>query len=394
MKPLEGLTIVEFGTGVAAPYAGMILADLGARVIKIENPKDGDYARGWGPPFWDGASTVFHSLNRGKKSVGVDFADKVQVARLREFIAAEVDGVIQNLRPGVLAKFGLDCATLRTLQPSLVWCDIGAFGAEGPLRNSPGYDPLVQAMSGIMSVTGTGDGAPVRVGVSIIDIGSGMWAVIGFLASLIARAKHGSGNAVSGSLYETGLAWMTIPLAAHAATGEIRKPFGSGLAEIVPYQAFETRDGWLMIAAGNDRLFRNLCQVLGIPEVAEREDFARNPDRVRNRDRLVPLIVTIVAGWQRERLVADLDAVGVPNAPLQTVDQVMSHPQTQALKMLQCSEPGGLALAGIPLSFDGIRPRANDTAPELGASNAELGLGQCSAELERPRLPLIHGHGG
>jgi crotonobetainyl-CoA:carnitine CoA-transferase CaiB-like acyl-CoA transferase len=394
MQPLEGLTVIEFGTSVAAPYAGMILADLGARVIKIENPKDGDYARGWGPPFWGDASTVFHSLNRGKKSVAIDFADKAQVATLREFMVAEVDGVIQNLRPGVLTKFGLDSATLRALRPSLVWCDIGAFGADGPLRNSPGYDPLVQALSGIMSVTGTGDGAPVRVGVSIVDIGSGMWAVIGFLASLIARAKHGVGNVVSGSLYETGLAWMTVPLAAHAATGEVRKAHGSGLAEIVPYQAFETRGGWLMIAAGNDRLFRNLCQVLGVPEVADRGEFTRNPDRVRNREQLVPMVAKLVADWRRDRLAAALDAVGVPNAPLQTVDQVMSHPQTKALNMVQRSDKESLALAGIPLSFDGVRPRAVGTAPALGADTVALGLSPCAAEPERPGLASSQPHGG
>jgi len=371
-RPLSGVTVVELGHSVAAPYAGLILADLGARVVKVENPGSGDYARGWGPPFWNGAATAFHALNRGKEGVSVDFRDEAEVGALKDFILAEADAVIQNLRPGILDRFGLTAEALRDRKPGLIWCDIGAFGATGPLAAKPGYDPLAQASTGIMSVTGEGGRPPVRVGVSLVDMGSGMWSVIGLLAGLIARRETGEGRVVSTSLYETGLAWMTVPLAGYAASGEVRKPFGSGTAEIVPYQAFETSDGWLMIAAGNDNLFRKLCRALDLPDLAADPDFATNAARVVNRDRLIPRIAAATAGFSVEALGQRLDEAGVPNAPLLDIAQVAGHPQTQALDMVVKSSSDGIGLVGMPLSFDGRRPRARSGAPALGQHNGVL----------------------
>lgn len=370
-KPLEGIVVVELGHSVAAPYAGLVLADLGARVVKIENPERGDHARGWGPPFWGDVSSSFASLNRGKESVTIDFSDPRQVAALRRFILDKADGVVQNLRAGVLEKFGLAPESFLAQKPSLIWCDIGAFGARGPMARKPGYDPLVQASTGIMSVTGEGDRPPVRVGISIVDMGSGMWSVIGFLASLVARAKTGEGAHISTSLFETGLAWMTIPLAGYKAAGDVRKPFGSGVAEIVPYQAFQTKNGWLMIAAGNDNLFRKLCDVLRRPDLAEDPDFNTNSGRVINRERLVPIIAAEVARCDFSELSELLDAAGVPNAPLLSVDEVAQHPQAEALGMMvECED--GLSLATIPISFDGRRPHNTRRAPRLGENNAEF----------------------
>ncbi|MGF7206294.1 crotonobetainyl-CoA:carnitine CoA-transferase CaiB-like acyl-CoA transferase [Skermanella aerolata] len=366
--PLSGIVVVEIGHSVAAPYAGLILADLGARVIKVENPAGGDYARGWGPPFWEGTASAFHSLNRGKESIAVDLSKTEDVANLRRLILEEADAVIQNLRPGLLTKHGLDAASLREVKPDLVYSDIGAFGADGPMASKPGYDPLVQAFSGIMSVTGEGGRPPVRVGVSLVDMGSGMWSVIGILAALLARAGNGSGTGsgahVATSLYETGLAWMTVHLAGYAASGEVRRPHGSGLAEIVPYQAFETRDGWLMVAAGNDGLFRKLCLALGRGDLADDPEFATNALRVVNRGRLVPELERHMADMPLDELASALDAAGVPCAPIQTVDQVMAHPQTQGLGMFR--DDAGLPLAGLPMTLDGVRPRRTGKAPELG----------------------------
>lgn len=371
-KPLAGITVVELGHSVAAPYAGLILADLGARVIKVENPRSGDYARGWGPPFWKDTASVFHSLNRGKEGVTVDFSDPGDCENLRALILEEADAVIQNLRPGILDKFGLTSDSLRAAKPALIWCDIGAFGATGPLASKPGYDPLAQASTGIMSVTGEGGRPPVRVGVSLVDMGSGMWAVIGMLAALVARSKNGRGRSVATSLYETGLAWMTVPLAGHAASGEVRKPYGSGTAEIAPYQAFEASDGWLMIAAGNDNLFRKLCSALDLQGLASDRDFATNAARVVNRERLIPLIQAAVGRHTAESLGEILDSAGVPNAPLLTTDQVATHPQTRALDMtVRCSDDD-IELVGIPLAFDGARPRARKAAPALGQHNTIL----------------------
>ena len=372
-KPLEGITVIELGHSVAAPYAGLILADLGARVIKVENPNGGDYARGWGPPFWNGTASSFYCLNRGKEGVIVDFNREEDTAALKALIVREADAVIQNLRPGILEKFGLTAEALRAEKPSLIWCDIGAFGAKGPLANKPGYDPLAQASTGIMSITGEGgDRPPVRVGVSLIDMGSGMWTVIGMLAGLLARKESGEGCVVSTSLFETGLAWMTVPLAGYAASGEVRPPHGSGIAEIVPYQAFETADGWLMIAAGNDNLFRKLCGAVGLSELAHDPDFATNAARVVNRARLIPQIAAATRNHTTDALGLVLDEAGVPNAPLLTVDQVATHPQTLALDMtVRCSDDD-IDLVGVPLTFDGARPRTRKPAPKLGEDNTIL----------------------
>jgi crotonobetainyl-CoA:carnitine CoA-transferase CaiB-like acyl-CoA transferase len=371
-KPLAGVTVVELGHSVAAPYAGLILADLGARVIKVENPNRGDYARGWGPPFWKGTATLFHGLNRGKQGITIDFGDPGDCARLRSLILQEADAVIQNLRPGILEKFALTAEALRAEKPALIWCDIGAFGSNGPLASKPGYDPLVQASTGIMSVTGEGGRPPVRVGVSLVDMGSGMWAVIGLLAALVARNNGSEGRSVSTSLYETGLAWMTVPLAAHAASGEVRQPYGSGTAEIVPYQAFEASDGWSMIAAGNDNLFRKLCGALELEALSRDPDFATNAARVVNRERLIPPIEAAVRRHSAEALGNILDAAGVPNAPLLDVDQVAKHPQTRALGMMERCADDDIELVGIPLAFDGVRPRTRTPAPALGQHNAVL----------------------
>jgi crotonobetainyl-CoA:carnitine CoA-transferase CaiB-like acyl-CoA transferase len=371
-RPLEGVTIVELGHSVAAPYAGLILSDLGARVIKVENPKGGDYARGWGPPFWNDVATAYLCLNRGKTGITVDFTSEADAKALKALILKEADGVIQNLRPGILDKFGLTPEAMRAEKPSLIWCDIGAFGNAGPLAAKPGYDPLAQASTGIMSVTGEGNRPPVRVGVSLVDMGAGMWTVIGFLSSLIAQRAGGTGAHLATSLYETGLAWMTVPLAGYEGAGDVRKPHGSGTAEIVPYQAFEAADGWMMIAAGNDNLFRRLCKAIGLDDLAQHPDYATNTGRIANRATLIPLIAETVSKISAVELGKILDKAGVPNAPLLTVDQVAKHPQTDAVGMLASAVPGGPRLVGIPISFDGTRPRSSGSSPGLGEHNGTL----------------------
>lgn len=368
--PLAGLTILELGHSVAGPYAGLILAELGARVIKVENPETGDYARGWGPPFLDDDATAFHALNRGKESVTLDFSDPEQLGLLRRLIA-RADAVIQNLRPGLLAKFGIDVADVRAEHPELIWCDIGAFGKAGPLAAKPGYDPLAQASSGIMSVTGEVDRPPVRVGVSLVDMGSGMWTVIGLLAALVERQKTGEGAHVATSLFETGLAWMTIPLAAHAVSGEVRKPHGSGLAEIVPYQAFEAADGQVMIAAGNDRLFARLCEAIpGLAGLGADERFRQNRGRVMLRDELIPQIEAAIGRLRVAEVAALLDAAQVPNCPLLRVDQVWTHPQTEAVGIL--TPAGDHRWVGLPFSIDDHRPSSGGVAPRLGAQDQTI----------------------
>src|SRR5580700_3198564 len=290
IRPLSGITVIEIGHSVAAPYAGMILGELGAEVIKVENPKGGDACRGWGPPFTDGTATAFQAFNRATRGITIDLGDPPQVEKLHGLIRQRADVLIHNLKYGTLDRYGLSAAALTGEKPSLVYCNIGAFGATGPLRDRPGYDPMMQAYGGLMSLLGEDGRPPVRVTVSIIDMATAMWAVIGILAALQERQRTGRGGIVDTSLYETTLAWMTLPLSAYLANGEVPTRHGSGIEQIVPYQAFETADGFMMVAAGNDNLFRRLCAAIGRPRLAEEARFRSNAERVVNRRELVPIL--------------------------------------------------------------------------------------------------------
>jgi len=371
-KPLSGLVVIEIGHSIAAPYAGMILGELGAEVIKVENPRSGDAARGWGPPFLEGAATCFHAVNRAKGSITVDLADPEDVARLKALILERADVVLHNLKFGALDRYGLGGADLVAAKPDLVFCNLGAFGATGPLRDKPGYDPMMQAYSGLMSLLGEDGRPPVRVPASIIDMGAGMWSVIGILSALQERGRTGKGGVVETSLYETGLAWMSIYLAGYLANRELPARHGSGVDMIVPYQAFAASDGYMMVAAGNDNLFRRLAAVLDRPGLAEDPRFHSNKDRVVNRKELVPILSDIFVTKPRAEWAGLLDAAGIPNGPINTLDQVVADPQTQALGLIQTRSGSELGLVGLPLSFDGIRPAFERAGPGLGEDNAKL----------------------
>ena len=369
-RPLSGLTVIEIGHSVAAPYAGMILGELGAEVIKVENPKGGDACRGWGPPFTEGTATAFHAFNRAKLGITIDLTDPAQVERLHELIRDRADVLIHNLKSGTLDRYGLSAAALTAEKPSLVYCNIGAFGATGPLRDRPGYDPMMQAYGGLMSLLGEDGRPPVRVGVSIIDIATGMWSVIGILAALQERQRTGRGGVVDTSLYETTLAWMTLPISAYLANGEVPKRYGSGVEQIVPYQALAAADGHIMVAAGNDNLFRRLCTAIGRPGLAEDPRFRTNSDRVVNRGALIVILSDLLAAEPIAVWAARLDAAGIPNGPIQTVDQVVADAQTAALGIVQ--RLGSLSLVGLPLSFGGARPPFAKLAPQLGENDPEI----------------------
>ncbi|HVG52545.1 MAG TPA: CoA transferase [Xanthobacteraceae bacterium] len=375
-QPLKGLVAVELGTSVAAPTATMILAELGADVIKIENPRGGDDARAWGPPFVNGVGTNYVAINRNKRSAAVDLKDEKQRDALRKFIFDRADIVVQNLRAGVVAKLGLDAATLTKAKPSLIYCNLNAFGAAGPRADKPGYDPLMQAFGGIMSITGHDGDAPVRVGPAVVDQGSAMWIVIGVLAALHRRTATGKGTIVDGSLYETALAWVGIPALQYLASEPRRAPrrLGSENIALAPYKAFEAQNGWVVIAAGNDGQFSRLAATLGHPEWADDPRFKTNPDRVRNRKDINGLVAAVIATAPRDHWQETFDAAGVPCAPVLTIDEVIAHPQSHALGMLQDAPDGGPPLMGLPLSFDGVRPPLRNSAPALGnATDVVLG---------------------
>lgn len=361
----KSLLVVEFGSSVAAPYAAQILSELGAKVVKVEKPQ-GDDARRWGPPFWEGASAFFQALNKNKSSITCDLRDPEQKKAVLELIVGHADIVIQNLRPGHVEELGLDASTLMAMKPSLIYCNLGAFGQQGPLKSSPGYDPLMQAFGGIMSTTGEEGRPSVRVGASIVDMGTGMWSVIGILTALLNRGESGLGQCIDVSLYETSTQWVSLLAAQYLASGVLSPKQGSGAPGIVPYKAYQVKDGELVIAAGSDALFKSLSEALGHEEWASEERFRTNPDRVKNSSVLYTLIEEVLikktsAHWQEV-----LQAKGVPCAPIQNLAQMLSHPQTQSLGLVQEVPGTGMKFLGLPLSFNGQRPSPYAPPPKLG----------------------------
>jgi crotonobetainyl-CoA:carnitine CoA-transferase CaiB-like acyl-CoA transferase len=370
MLPLAGIKVVEIGQNLAGPYAGEILATLGADVVKIERP-EGDDARGWGPPFWQGAATTFQTVNRNKRSVALDLKDARAIAWLKGHVAG-ADVLLHNLRPGAMEELGLGAERLTRLNPRLVYCSLSAFGHKGPMRLNPGYEPMVQAFAGIFSMNGAEDAPPTRVGVPILDMGTAMWAAIGCLAALLRRTQTGRGAVVDASLFETALAWLTIPFASFKVTGEAPRRHRSGSRRLVVFEAFRTRDAEIIIAAANDRLFRKLARALGRPEWAEDARFRTNALRSANKAALLPEVAAIIRTAPSAEWVERLAAAGVPCAPIQDLQQVMAEPQTAATAMIS-EVPGlGLSLVGLPLSFDGVRPPIRSAAPKLGEHNREL----------------------
>ena len=368
--PLTGVMVLELGHSVAAPFAGQILSDMGAQVIKIEKPA-GDDARKWGPPFVDHAAATFQALNRGKQSVAMDLRDTAQCGQLLQWIDAHVDVVLQNMRPGQVEELGLGAAVLCASKPALIYCNLGAFGGVGPMANRPGYDPLMQAFSGIMSVVGEPSGQPVRVGPSIVDMGAGMWAALGITSALHQRHSTGLGQVVDVSLFETAASWMSIYAAQYLASGEVPQKQGSGQTGIVPYRAYATGDGHLVVAAGNDGLFQKLCAVLGHAEWAQDARFISNPLRVTHAATLYALIEPCFVQRSNADWTALLDAVGVPCAPVQNVADMVQHPQLQALDILQDVPGSTIPLMGLPIRFNGARPQPRHASPALGSTTLE-----------------------
>lgn len=370
-QPLKGITVIEMGHSVAAPFAGQVLSDLGAEVIKVEKP-EGDDARKWGPPFIDGAAVTFQAFNRNKKSIVCHLRDPKEREQLIKLIVDKADVVIQNLRPGQVNELGLDAQSLRALKPSLVYCNLGAFGARGPMTSRPGYDPLMQAFGGVMSVVGHEGQESVRVGPAIIDMGTGMWAVIGIQSALMQRAATGEGATVDVSLFETATAWMSAHAAQYQASGELPRKVGSGQVGIVPYRAFPTADGELVVAAGNNKLFKGLCEAFGRTEWLADPRFVGNPERVANGAVLNELVETEMRKRTNAEWVEKLDACGVPCAPVQNAKQMLEHPQTQALGVVQQVPGSSIPMIGLPISFNGERPQPRSAAPALGADTASL----------------------
>ncbi len=363
--PFADLVVVELGSSVAAPFAGQILGELGAEVIKIEKA-EGDDARKWGPPFRDGASTYFQALNRNKASLVCDLRSQRDRDSLLALVRDRADVVIQNLRPGQTESLGLDGDSLVELKPSLIYCNLGAFGRVGPMKDRPGYDPLMQAFGGVMSTTGEPGRPSVRVGASIVDMGTGMWAVIGILTALRERQSTGKGCVVDVSLFETAASWMSLLASQYLGAGVVPGKQGSGAAGIVPYKSYATRDGEIVVAAGSDGLFRRLASAVGHPEWASDRRFVDNPARVVNQVELYAMLDGILLAHETSHWVELFEAAGIPCSPVQDVAQMLAHPQTDALGIVQAVPGTSMRVIGLPVSFDGRRPAPRFGPPKLG----------------------------
>ncbi|MDI3306023.1 MAG: CoA transferase [Acetobacteraceae bacterium] len=371
--PLEGLRVIEVGQALAGPLAGAIMADMGADVIKVEKPDGGDDARGWGPPFGpDGTTSLyFHGQNRNKRSVTLDLKSPADVEALHRLVE-DADILIQNLRPGVVEELGIGPEQMLERHPRLIYCSVWAFGHQGPMRLKPGFDPLLQAYGGMMSVTGRPEDPPTFCGASINDKATGMFCVIGALAALRRRDRTGKGCIVDTSLFETAVHWVEGQVNNHLATGEVPKRHGTGGAVIVPYQVFETADRPLCLAAGNDRLWARCAKVLGHPEWAEDPRFAKGAQRVRNKAELIPMIAAVLRGNTRAHWLAALEAAGVPCSPVNDIGELAATEQFAAVDIVQTLPGSGVRVVGLPISFDRKRPKSRRPAPRLGEHNKEV----------------------
>jgi crotonobetainyl-CoA:carnitine CoA-transferase CaiB-like acyl-CoA transferase len=363
---LEGIRVLELGQVLSAPFAGAILGDLGAEVLKIERVEGGDDARRMGPDFRHGDALTFHMVNRNKKSVALDLKSAAGMADF-ERLAASADILIHNLRPGAPEALGIDGASLTARHPRLIYCAISAFGHIGPMKDRPGYEPLIQAYSGLSSTNGGPDDPPMRLGVAVCDQGTGMWIVIGALAALQRRQVTGRGAIVTASLLETALVWAAQRGDAWVNEGRMPPKHRSGHPALVPYEAFDAKDGPFIICCGNDRLFAKLARELGKPEWSE-DDRAR----LNNKTTLVVLMNEILRTQPRASWIERLESVGVPAAPINTLPEALSEPQARALGILQDVPGEDYKLTGSALSFDGVRPVIRTAAPRLGTGNAEV----------------------
>ncbi len=371
MLPLAGVRVIEVAQNLAGPYCAQILAQLGADVVKVERPQGGDDTRGWGPPFLDGAGSSFHAVNLGKRSVALDLKEAGARARLLELVAG-ADVLVQNLRPGAMDALGLDAPALLAKFPRLVYCSMWAMGSAGPLRDHPGFDPMVQAFSGMMMMSGEPGGPPVRIGTQLLDHGTGMWAAIGILAALVRRAATGRGGLVDTSLFETALGWWTVHYASYALSGEVPPRHPTGSAKLIVFQGFESKNGPIIIAAGNDRLFAKLAIALGRDDWARDPRFKNNAGRFEHRAEILNEVARIVATRTKGEWIDALQAAGVPCAPVNTLPEALAEPQTEAVGMLQTVPGLDVRLMGLPLMLDGVRPPIRRRAPKLGEHTREV----------------------
>jgi crotonobetainyl-CoA:carnitine CoA-transferase CaiB-like acyl-CoA transferase len=390
MSPLDGLTVLDLTRVLSGPYCTMLLADMGARVIKIEHPDRGDDTRAWGPPFVHGESAYFLSINRNKESVTLDFKRREGRALLDRLIA-KADVLVENFRPGTLDRHGLDYKTLAAAHPALVYCSISGFGQSGPQRDRPGYDAVVQAEGGLMSVTGAADGPPYRLGVAIADLVAGLLAAQGVTLALFARTRTGHGQHVDVGMLDGVTALLSYQAGIFFATGVAPSRMGNRHPTIVPYETFEASDGEFVLAVGNDEQFKRFCGVAGIPALAADERFATNPARVRNYDALRPQLADALRRRTRAGWIEALAAAGVPCGAVRDVREVLTDPHLDARGMIEVVEhasAGAIRVLGVPIKLSETPGAVRTAPPTLGQHTSAVlrgDLGVTDAEIEALR---------
>jgi|ERR671918_390106 crotonobetainyl-CoA:carnitine CoA-transferase CaiB-like acyl-CoA transferase len=371
---LEGVRILDLSRVLAGPFCGMLLSDLGADVIKVEDTATGDESRTW-PPHKDGESAAFLVINRNKRDMTLDLKAPEGVAVLQRLVA-RADVLIENFRTGTMESFGLGYDALAALNPRLVYCSVSAFGRTGPRKDAAGYEALMQAFSGIMSITGEPDGAPVRSGVSFLDLTTGIFCAFGIVNALLHRTRTGLGQRVDGSLLETAVALLNYHAEGYLLTGAVPKALGSSHPSLSPYRTFRCRDGqWIFIAGANDRFWQRLAPALGLAHMADDPRFAVNIQRVKHRRELEAALEAAIGTYDREPLLEILEEAGVPATPVNTVDQVMNDPQTAARAMIErIVHPrlGEIPVVGTPVKFSRMRPGVRRPAPLHGQHTDEI----------------------
>jgi formyl-CoA transferase len=372
--PLDGVRVLDLTRVVAGPYCSMFLGDLGAEVVKVEQPGAGDDTRGWGPPFAGGESAYYLCINRNKKSLALDLKSPRAVELLRE-LAKVADVIIENFRPGTMERLGLSEKELRQLNPRLIYASLTGFGADGPMSDWPGYDLIVQAWGGLMSITGTPDGEPVKVGVAIIDLVAGLMLGKAITAALFAREKIGVGQRIDTSLLEAEVASLINVGSNYLIGGKIPTRWGNAHPNIVPYQNFKTADGYLVIGVASEVIWKRFCQAIGRAELTDDARFANNSKRVENRTALIALLSEVFLQRNNETWFKSLTEAEVPCAPVQTVDQVFQAPQVLHRDMLlEVEHPtaGTVRMAGIPVKFSVTPASVRLPPPLLGEHNGEI----------------------
>ena len=381
-KPLAGLRVLELARILAGPWAGQLLADLGADVVKVERKGAGDDTRGWGPPFVEGVdgkpigSAYFHGANRGKRSVEVDF-DSEDGKRIVRKLAARSDILIENFKVGGLAKFGLDYQSLKDECPRLIYCSVTGFGQDGPYAKRAGYDLMAQGMGGIMDLTGMADGEPTRIGIPVSDIFTGVYSTVGILAALAQREKTGKGCYIDTALVNSTVGVLSNQALNFLVSGNVPKRIGNAHANIVPYQVFPVADGYAIVATGNDNQYVKFCNALGAPELATNPDYKDNTSRLKHRAELIGKLSALTAAMKRDELLQKLEAQGVPAGPINNLEQVFDDPQVKHRGM-QLSLPSKAAKNGAipgvrsPIVIDGWKAASERPAPLLGEHTAEV----------------------